>query len=154
MNLTVVIAAALLSIFRWCPLPTTATFHSPGCDTAGQEARTQPHMALPRTDSQSGIPATPGSTIPAAAATPGGHSHHAAAGRQHFAPRSPAISRAPSMISRMSGSFVAPTRFVPGPEEEAVPVGQLGLLEDMERFAARLAHLAPNNAAGQVRARL
>lgn len=87
------------------------------------------------------------------AATPSGH-HHAAAGHHPFAPRSPAISRAPSMMSRMSGSFAAPTRFVPGPEEEAVPVGQLGLLEDMERFAARLVHLAPNNAAGQVRSRL
>lgn len=59
------------------------------------------------------------------------------------------------MISRMSGSFVgshmAPTRCVPGADEEAVPVGQLGMLEDMERFAARLVHLAPNNPAGQVR---
>lgn len=54
------------------------------------------------------------------------------------------------MMSRMSGSFIAPTRFVPGAEEEAVPVGQLGLLEDMERFAARLVHLAPDNPAGQV----
>eukprot|EP00892_Ulva_mutabilis_P012850 jgi/Ulvmu1/9938/UM058_0021.1 len=88
-------------------------------------------------------------------ATPHAAGHHPG---HHYGPRSPsasaAISRAPSMISRASGSFVgsqfAPTRYVPGVEEDAVPVGQLGMLEDMERFAARLTHISPSNPAGQV----
>lgn len=42
-------------------------------------------------------------------------------------------------------------RYVPPPDEEVAPVTQLGLLEDMERFAARLVHLAPNSDIGHVR---
>jgi hypothetical protein len=40
---------------------------------------------------------------------------------------------------------------VPYPDEDVAPVSQLALLEDMERFAARLVHLAPNSDVGQVR---
>jgi hypothetical protein len=58
------------------------------------------------------------------------------------------------MTSRMSGSvhgsMFAGGRLVPGAEEDLECVGQLGMLEDMERFAARLMHLCPWNAVGQV----
>lgn len=42
-------------------------------------------------------------------------------------------------------------RYVPPADEEVAAVRQVGLLEDMERFAARLVHLAPTSDVGQVR---
>jgi hypothetical protein len=97
-----------------------------------------------------------GAVNPAAPTTP---SHPGTATQSPLTiPSRPGFGQAPfsRTASMMSGSAsfhaMAPLGHAADDDDDAV-AGQLGMLEDMERFAARLVHSFPMNAVGQVRTR-